>query len=148
MPKLFTARITIDDEVRSTEVANATFTPTTESSSVTDVTGKEWPLSGESSWVLQLDVFQDYSASAFARACFDREGEDVEVILDDGTTTYTSTITLVAGSIGGTTKQVAQSSISFPATKPVLGVSTGAGTESFAAKIPSVTTTATAKTKA
>ena len=83
------------------------------------MSGKVHKFAGESGYGLTLNVFQDFTATGFARKCLDEEGEDVEIVVVDGPVTWTSTITLVAPKIGGATKAVGVSTIAFPSTRPV-----------------------------
>lgn len=117
--RLITATIKVDATDYTTEIQDFSYDPTSTAVEVTDVGGTVHKLAGESGWNLTLNVFQDYSASGFARKCFDSEGDVVSITVVDGPTTWTSDITLVAGKIGGATKQVGVSPIVFPSSKPV-----------------------------
>lgn len=117
--RLITATITVGTDTYSEHIQDFSYDPTATSVKVTDVSGKVHNLAGDSDYALTLNVFQDFTATGFARKCFDDEGTDVEISIVDGPTTWTSTITLVAPKIGGATKTVGVSTIAFPSTRPV-----------------------------
>lgn len=118
--RLITATIEVGGEDYSTHIQDFSYDPTATAVEVTDVSGTVHKFAGESGWNLTLNVFQDFTATGFARKCFDDEGEKVTVTIEDGPTTYTSEITLVAPKIGGATKTVGLSTLVFPSSKPVL----------------------------
>lgn len=117
--RLITAAITIGTDTYSEHIQDFSYDPTAASVKVTDVTGKPHTIAGESDYDLTLNVFQDFTATGFARKCFDDEGTEVEISIVDGPTTWVSTITLIAPKIGGSTKSVGVSTIVFPSTRPV-----------------------------
>ncbi|WP_096359431.1 hypothetical protein [Microbacterium sp. TPU 3598] len=117
--RLVTATIKIGADSYTEHIQDFSYDPTTVAVEVTDVSGKVHKFAGESGYTLTLNVFQDFTATGFARKCLDDEGEDVEITVVDGPTTWTSTITLVAPKIGGATKAVGVSTIAFPSTRPV-----------------------------
>ncbi len=121
--RLISATITVDGEDYTTHIQDYSYDPTSSPVEVTDVSGTVHKFAGESGWNLTLNVFQDFTASGFARMCFDDEGEKVTITVKDGPTTWTSEITLVAPKIGGATKTVGTSTLVFPSSKPVPTVS-------------------------
>lgn len=121
--RLVTATITVEGEDYTTHIQDFSYDPTAVAVEVTDVSGTVHKFAGESGWNLTLNVFQDFTATGFARMCFDDEGQKVDVVIKDGPTTYTSEITLVAPKIGGATKAVAVSTLVFPSSKPALSPS-------------------------
>lgn len=117
--RLITATIKVGANTYTEHIQDFSYDPTNVVSEVTDISGKVHKFAGESGYALTLNVFQDFSDTGFARKCFDEEGTSVEVVVIDGPTTWTSTITLVAPKIGGATKTVGVSSVTFPSTRPV-----------------------------
>lgn len=117
--RLITATITVGTDTYSEHIQDFSYDPTTASVKIVDVSGKPRTIVGESDYTLTLNVFQDFTATGFARKCFDDEGTEVAISIIDGPTTWTSTITLVAPKIGGATKTVGVSTIAFPSTRPV-----------------------------
>lgn len=117
--RLITATIKVGANSYTEHIQDFEWAPTPVASEVTDVGGKVHKFAGESGYGLTLNVFQDFTATGFARKCLDEEGEDVEIVVVDGPVTWTSTITLVAPKIGGATKAVGVSTIAFPSTRPV-----------------------------
>ena len=118
-----TATITVGTDECTAHIQDFQFVPTPVLSEVTDVSGKVTKFSGEAGWDLTLNVFQDFTTTGFARKLFDDEGESVTIAIEDGPTTYTSTVTLVAPAIGGPTKQVGVSAVTLPSSRPVLTAS-------------------------
>jgi hypothetical protein len=116
--KLITATIKIGTEDYSTHIQDYSYDPTSTPVEVTDVSGQVHKFAGESGWDLTLNVFQDYGTTGFARKCFDEEGTKVTIVIEGPDETLTSEITLVAGKIGGATKSVGVSPITFPSSKP------------------------------
>lgn len=100
-------------------VTSYQYVPTNAVSSYVDISGKTHNVAGESDYVLNLDLVQDYSATGLARKVFAQEGTEVVVVVKDGPTTWTSTIVAVAGAIGSAGKALPTTSVSFPSTKPV-----------------------------
>lgn len=121
--RLITATITVDGEDYTTHIQDFSHDPSSTTSEVTDVSGTVHKFAGESGWTTTLNVFQDFTATGFARKCLDDEGEKVALIVVDGPVTWTNEITLVAPKIGGATKAVGVSTIVFPSSKPVPSVS-------------------------
>lgn len=117
--RLITATITVGEEDYTTHIQDFIYSPTAATVEVTDVSGTVHKFAGEAGWDLTLNVFQDFTTSGFARKLFDDEGEQVEITIVDGPTTWTSTVTLVAPAIGGATKQVGVSAVTLPSSRPV-----------------------------
>lgn len=117
--RLITATISVDGTDYTEEIQDFSYDPTSAVVEFTDVSGKVHKFAGEAGYNLTLNVAQDFTASGFARMCFDDEGEKVDITIVDGPTTWKSEITLVAPKIGGATKQVGISSIVFPSSRPV-----------------------------
>ena len=117
--RLTVASFQFDTDTYTEHVLSYAFVPTTATASYTDVGGTTHHLGGESSFELQLELLQDYSATGLAREVFDNEGDEVTVSIIDGPTTWTATITLVAGQIGSAGKTIPTTQVSFPSTRPV-----------------------------
>lgn len=120
--RLITATISVDGEDYTTHIQDFSHDPAAVSSEITDVSGKVVKFSGESGWTTTLNVFQDFTATGFARKCLDDEGEKVTLVVVDGPVTWTNEITLIAPKIGGATKAVGLSTIAFPSSKPAASV--------------------------
>lgn len=120
--RLITATVSVGADDYSAHIADYNFTPSSAASEVTDVTGKVNRFAGESGWTLNLNVFQDFTATGLARKMLTDEGTKVTIKIADGPTTWTSEVTLVAPQIGGATKQVGVSALALPASKPVPSV--------------------------
>ena len=118
--RLLTATISIGSEDYTTHIQDFSYDPSATPVEITDVSGTVHKFAGESGWDLTLNVFQDFTATGFARKCFDDEGELVTITIVDGPITHTSAITLVAPKIGGATKAVGVSAVKFPSSKPIL----------------------------
>lgn len=122
--RLITATISVGTDDYSAHIQDYAIIPTSVTAEVTDVTGKVTRLAGQSGYNVQLNVFQDFSASGLARKMFNDEGTNVVLKIVDGPTTWTQTVTLVAPQIGGATKAVGVSTVTLPVVgKPVPTVS-------------------------
>lgn len=116
--RLITATVSIGADSYSAHIQDYKYSPSPVLSSVTDVTGRVTEFVGESAWKLDLNVFQDFSATGLARKMLDGEGTKVSLTVVDGPDTWTSDVKLVAPQIGGATKQVGLSPLSLPSTRP------------------------------
>lgn len=122
--RLITATISVGTDDYSAHIQDYAIIPTSVTAEVTDVTGKVTRLAGQSGFNVQLNVFQDFSATGLARKMFNDEGTNVVLKIVDGPTTWTQTVTLVAPQIGGATKAVGVSAVTLPVVgKPVPTVS-------------------------
>lgn len=117
--RLITATITVDGEAYSSHIQDFEYLPNTTASEVTDVSGTVHKFAGESGWVLNLNVFQDFTATGLARKMLTDQGQKVDIVIVDGPVTWTSEVALVAPRIGGATKAVGVSQVALPSTAPV-----------------------------
>lgn len=117
--RLITATISVGADDYSAHIQDYNYAPGGATTEVTDVTGKVTRFSGESGWTLNLNVFQDFTATGLARKMFADEGKKFTIKIVDGPTTWTSEVSLVAPTIGGATKQVGVSALALPSSKPV-----------------------------
>lgn len=102
----------------TSHVNAAEYVPTTPTAEIVDVGGTTHRASGDAAWNLNLTVIQDWSATGLSTYLLANEGEEAEVEIVRSDATFTSTVTLVAPSIGGATNQFATSQISLPSSKP------------------------------
>lgn len=135
--RLLTATITVGTSSYTEHIQDFSYDPSAVTSAVTDVGGKVHKFAGESGYDLTLNVFQDFTASGFARKCLDDEGAQVQIIIVDGPITWPSTITLVAPKIGGATKAVGVSPVVFPSTRPVASNTGAAAAPTITSVTPS-----------
>lgn len=117
--RLITATVTVGTDSYTEHIQDYNFAPTAVTSEVTDVGGVVHKFAGESGYVLNLNVFQDFTATGLARKAFDDEGETAEVVIVDGPVTWTTTVTWVAPTIGGATKAVGVTPLALPCSRPV-----------------------------
>lgn len=121
--RLITCTVLVGADEYSAHVQDYNFAPTNTPTEVTDVTGKVTRFAGESGWTLNLNVFQDFTATGLARKMLTDEGKKFTMKIVDGPTTWTADVTFVAPTIGGATKAVGVSSLALPSSKPVPSVS-------------------------
>jgi hypothetical protein len=121
--RLTTATIKVGADDYTAHIQDFQYVPSAVTSEVTDVSGKVTKFAGAAGWDLNLNVFQDFTSTGLARKMLTDEGNTAVMVIVDGPTTYTSTVTLVAPAIGGATKQQNVSSVTLPSTKPVLTAS-------------------------
>lgn len=122
--RLVTATISFGADEYTEHIQDFSIDPTSVVSEVTDVSGKVVRMAGQSGYSVTLNVFQDFTATGFARKLFNDEGTSGVLKIVDGPTTWTMNVTLVAPKIGGATKAVGVSTVVLPVNgKPVPTVS-------------------------
>lgn len=108
-------------------ISNVVLTPTTPTLSFKGVSGKTFQSTGSESWQLQFDYAQDFkSTDSLALRLFNDAGKDVTIVITPeaglSQPTWTVTVTLQAGAIGGAVDAAATASVTLPVTgRPVLG---------------------------
>lgn len=117
--RLITAAVTIDGSTYTEHIQDYNFAPTPVTSEVTDVGGVVHKFAGEAGYVLNLNVFQDFTTTGLARVAFDNEGDTADVTIVDGPVTWDTTVTWVAPTIGGATKAVGVTPLALPCSRPV-----------------------------
>ncbi|MGW9345959.1 hypothetical protein ACWGR3_30930 [Streptomyces albidoflavus] len=116
--KVHKITFTLGEDTYTSQVGRAEYVPTPVSTEVVDVGGTTHRASGDSAWNLNLTVNQDWSATGLSTYLLANEGEEAEVTVERPDATFTSTVTLVAPSIGGDPNTLVQSQIALPSTKP------------------------------
>lgn len=117
------ATLKIDADNYEAAISSASFTP---NSSVvfTGINGKKI---SRSKWQLAIDHAQDWATSeSLSNYLHAHEGESKTVVLVPATggPSFTATIAIAAGTIGGTADTLAASSVTFESSRPV--IATGA----------------------
>jgi len=115
------ATLKIDADNYESAISAATFTP---NSSVvfTGINGRKI---SRSKWQLAVEHAQDWeTATSLSNYLLEHEGESKEVVLvpASGGPSFTATIAIAAGTIGGTADTLASSSVTFESSRPVKSV--------------------------
>lgn len=123
--------VKIDADSYEAATSSVTFVPSVATSTVTfkgltPTARFSFPTAEPSEWVANIDYAQDWqTAESLANYLHEHEGDEVacEFVPEAGSgmPSFTSTLTIVPGQIGGAVDAVAVSSVSLPATKPVKG---------------------------
>jgi hypothetical protein len=117
--------LTVETDTYEKHVSGVTFEPSsstirwqglTPDSKFTSVTSADW--------TCKLDYVQDWeTADSLSAYLFEHEGEEVDVVFKPRSgsgPTFTATLTITPGSIGGTVNTYATTTATLGSTKPVL----------------------------
>lgn len=113
------ATLKIDADNYESAISSAQFTPTS-SVVFTGINGRKI---SKGKWTLAVDHAQDWkTATSLSNYLHAHEGESKEVVLipEGGGPSFTATIAIAAGTIGGPADTLAASSVSFESSKPVI----------------------------
>jgi len=125
---LANATIKVGTDNYEAATSGVTFTPTIPTSTVAfkgiDGSAYSKTTQGASTWVCTIDYAQDWKTpGSLSNYLHDNEGTEVEAVFvpEDGSgmPSFTATITVQPGAIGGAADAVATGSVSLPSTKPV-----------------------------
>jgi hypothetical protein len=125
---LANATIKIATDNYEAATSGVTFTPSVPTSTVAfkaiDGSAYSKTTQGASTWVCGIDFAQDWKTTgSLSNYLHDHEGEEVEAVFvpeaGTGMPSFTATITIQPGAIGGAADGVATASVSLPSTKPV-----------------------------
>lgn len=114
--------LTIGTDTYEKHVDSVTFTPSSQTQSWTGLALNTYTSTSTATWVCTLNYVQDWdTASSLASYLHANEGTSVLIAFTDATHgTFTSTVTIAPGAIGGGVNQYATSSVTLGCTKPVI----------------------------
>lgn len=121
------ATLKIDADSFEAAVTSVKFTPAPAIATIPTINGDSTPVAGASQWTLAVGYAQDHKTpSSLARYLHDNEGLSKTVTFEPqgavtGDPTFTATVTIVAGEIGGDANSPARSSVNMPSSRPVRG---------------------------
>ncbi|PYY57773.1 hypothetical protein DEJ17_09745 [Curtobacterium sp. MCSS17_011] len=100
----------------ATQLSSVALTPNTTTATWAGFNGATQKNTAAADWSADLTFGQDWSADGFSRYLYENEGEEVEVVFapKSGGPTFTATVTLTPGSVGGATNTYVESTVSLP----------------------------------
>lgn len=106
-------------------LSQVTFTPSTSTVTWTGLDGTTHSDASPATWVCQLGYVQDWETDdSLSQYLLENEGEQVTATftpkVGSGLPSFTSTLTITPGAIGGQVGQFATAQVTLPCTKPVL----------------------------
>lgn len=114
--------LTIGLDEYNLHTSQVEFTPTSAAVTWTGLGGNTYSSTGTATWTVTMALAQDWTtADSLSRYLMDHEGEEVEITFapQAGEASFTSTVTIAPGGIGGTAGAVAVASVTLSCTKPV-----------------------------
>lgn len=109
------------------QLSSCTLTPNTATATWAGFNGATAKNTAAADWQADLTFGQDWGVNGLSRYLYENEGEQVEVVFEpkDGGPSFTATVTLTPGSVGGAVNAYAESTVSLPIDgKPVLSAAT------------------------
>lgn len=100
----------------STQLSSVAFTPNASTVTWAGFNGATQKSTAAADWQADVTFGQDWSASGFSKYLFDNEGKSVVATFAPvaGGPTFTATVTLTPGSVGGAVNAYAESSVTLP----------------------------------
>lgn len=116
----FTGTLELNGNGYTAHASKAELAPTANNEVHTDISGTDHPLGGLSSWVLNIDLAQDWeTAQSLSLFLFANDGQTAPAELHVAGGTFAFDVLCSASAAGGQGKTAAKASVSLPATYPV-----------------------------
>lgn len=116
--------LTIATDSYEAAASAVAFTPSSSPSTWTGLNGETHSTSSPATWTCDITYVQDWETTGSLSAyLLENEGEDVEVTFKPKSgsgPSFTATISITPGAIGGTVNSFAETSVSLGSTKPEL----------------------------
>jgi hypothetical protein len=111
-----TATFDIGTDTHTSAIQSFQIVPTTPTASAVDLSGASRAFAGKSTFVLNLTMFQDWTATGLAKLFFTGEGTTavIKIKLPGTQGVWTLNAILVAPPIGGDTNALATAQVSLP----------------------------------
>jgi hypothetical protein len=100
----------------ATQLSSVALTPASATATWAGFNGATQKNTSAADWQADITFGQDWSASGFSKYLFDNEGKSVVATFApvSGGPTFTATVTLTPGSVGGAVNAYAESTVSLP----------------------------------
>jgi len=100
----------------ATQLSSVTLTPNATTATWAGFNGATQKNTASADWQADLTFGQDWTATGFSKYLFDNEGKSVVATFApaSGGPTFTATVTLTPGSVGGGVNTYAESTVSLP----------------------------------
>lgn len=116
--------LTIGTDDYKKHVDQVVFTPSAQTQTWTGLDGSSYSDVGTATWVCTLNYVQDWeTADSLSQYLLENEGESVSVTFKPKSgsgPSFTATVTITPGAIGGSVNAYATTSVSLGSTKPTL----------------------------